>query len=108
MSREFTTDEVRDRFLDHIRGLIQYWSTVELNADHDSIEYRVSGVVHSLLTTLDGCSLELPGFIVAPCPHQSDKQFYLDKGENWYPENHDSKVSADIGGYLHELLYKQS
>ena len=107
MSRELTTDEVRDRFLDHVRGLIEYWSTVELNGD-DSVEHRVSGVVHSLLVTLDGGSLGLPGFIVAPCPHQSDKQYYIDEGENWYPENHESQVNADIGGYLHELLYKKS
>lgn len=107
MSREFTTDEVRNQFLDHVRGLIEYWSTVDLDQQSDTVEYRVGGVVHSLLATLDGCSMVLPGFIVAPCPHEDDKQYNIDEGENWYPENHQSSVCADISGGLHELLYKK-
>ena len=110
MSHEYTTDEVRDNFMEHIRELIHYWSTIELPAtlhDDDLIKRRVSGVVHSLLVTLDGGSAALPGFIVAPCPHEDDRQYHIDEDEDYYPENHNSIVNADISGYLHELLYKK-
>ena len=106
MPREMTANEVRDAFMGHVRSLIDYWSDLPDDAckDRDPKSWRVSGVVHSVLALLDGASV-LPGFIVAPSPHPDDRQFHIDEGENWYPENRHADVKADIAGGVHELLY---
>ena len=101
-SREFTEDEIRQQFLDHVRVLVNYWDKEV--SEHTQTE-RLSGLAFSILTTIDGYSTGLPAFILAPCPHEDDKQFCINNEENYYPENHESRVKCDIAGELHELFY---
>jgi len=98
MSREKTVEEVREEFLEHIRGLVNYWDGVENYTTKDKLQ----GLAFSILTTLDGCT-DLPSFIVAPLPHKDDKQYKIEEDENYYPENHNIDVKCDIAGDLHEL-----
>jgi len=100
MSREYTTDEVRDKLIKHIIHLVDYWDGIEKETSKEKLE----GLAFSILSMLDG-SGELPAFIVAPCPHMDDKEYHQENGENWYAENHNSDVKGDIGGYLHECLH---
>jgi hypothetical protein len=107
MSRELTADEVQRAFLDHVWRLISYWasehgSNVDLGLP---ARERLSGFAHSLLVAIDGASANLPAFILAPEPHPDDRQYCIDEGENWWPENRDVELNADISGGLHELLY---
>lgn len=103
MSREKTEEEVRDEFLNHIRGLVVYWNKVD---DRDC-EEKLSGLAFSILAALDGCSGGLCGFIVAPSPHEDDKQYHIDEGRNYYAENYNSDVKCDIAGGLHDLFYEK-
>lgn len=105
---ELTHDQVRDKFLKHIKGIVHYWANTPLK-ENDTIQYRCEGVAFSILSMLDGCSNGMPSFIVAPCPHPEDKQFHIDEdGDNakWFPENHESDVNCDISGGLHELFHQ--
>lgn len=99
---EYTTEEIRDQFLDHVRSLIEYWDKV----DKQTTKEKLSGLAFSLLVTIDGDSA-LPGFILAPCPHENDKQYHIDNNEKYYPENHETNVRGDISGFLHESLYQK-
>jgi len=102
MSRELTKEEVRTKFLKHVWGMIEYWDTM---VGEKTSGEKLSGLTHSILAAIDGCSTDLPGFILAPSPHESDKQYLIDNDEDYFPENHENDVNADIGGCLHELLY---
>ncbi len=99
--RELTVEEVRNKFLKHCRLLVDYWDKVE---DRTTKE-KISGAIFSVLAMLDGSNIDLPGFIVAPRPHENDKKFCKKEGENWYPENHKSNIKCDIGGSLHEMFH---
>lgn len=102
-SRQMTNEEVREAFLDQVRMMIGYW---EHEDRVPSVHDKLWGLAHSILVILDGGSGNLPGFIVAPNPHPSDRPFNESKGENWWPENHEEDIQCDIGGSLHELLHK--
>lgn len=93
---ELTEEEVREKFLRHVWGLVEYWGKVE-GADN-----RLEGLAFSILTALDGAALSLPAFIVAPYPHPEDKAYHQGEGEDWYPENDSAKVNGNISGSLHE------
>lgn len=101
MSREKTVEEVREEFLAHVKVLIEVW-----NKNDMSKEECLSGLAFSILSTIDGSSMALPAFILAPLPHESDKEYHMEDDENYYAENHNSNVKCDISGYLHELFYK--
>ena len=103
MSKEKTVDEVRNEFLLHIKTLINYW---EKEPTQNTVKDRLSGLAFSILVAIDGCAMGLPSFILAPLPHEDDKQFNIDEENNFYPENHNSNVNCDISGCLHELFYK--
>lgn len=110
--REYTVDEVRDMFMDHVRNMITYWQKAPYREEFHHLnesesDWRVSGVVHSILCALDGCSMNLPGFILAPAPHPDDREYNKTNNCNWFPENN-IPINCDIGGYLHELLYQPS
>lgn len=100
--RELSRDEVQKKFLDYVRNCIDWWEhETRVTSIHDKLE----GLAFSIMVALDGEST-LPGFIVAPRPHQEDKAYNISNEENWYPENHhlDELIRADIGGNLHEQL----
>lgn len=98
--RQFTEQEVRKQFLDHIHYLVDYWNV----ADRETTKEKLNGLAFSILACLDGES-EFPGFIVAPTPHEDDKQYHIDNNENYYPENN-VDVECDIAGSLHDEFYK--
>jgi hypothetical protein len=103
--REYTPEEVKQHFLDHIWEMIEYWDKLKPRTGARSQRERLEGLAFSLLVTLDGCSGGMPGFIVAPSTHESDKEYHKEQGENWYPQNNDAKVNCDIGGTLHDDFY---
>lgn len=103
ITKEYTKDQVTENFLQNIKGLCRYWNRIE---DQNTIE-KLEGLAFSILSCIDGCSGAMPGFILAPLPHEDDKQFHIDEeDEFYYPQNHESKVNCDIAGGLHELFYK--
>ncbi len=77
--RAYTPEEVREQILTHMRGIAKYWATV----DHRPCIEKVEGAMFSVLTMLDGAT-DLPAFDLTPCPHESDKDYYIKNGENWY------------------------
>ena len=99
-SREFTTEEVREKFMINVRMLIDYWDKV----DEITSKEKIEGFAHSLLATIDGSSANLPAFVLAPAPHESDKEYNISNNENFYADN--EYVKCDIAGGLHDLLYK--
>lgn len=104
---ELTRDEIREEFLNMCRNAIRYWSTVDVDPpkEYSEVEWRVSGVVHSVLAAIDGCSLAVPSFSLVPDPHPDDKKYAIQNDLDWYPQNH-VEHQVNISGGLHELLHK--
>jgi hypothetical protein len=103
MSREKVSDEIAAELIENIRELISFWESTE----NSSLE-KLNGLAFSILVALDGCSDNIPSFIIAPSPHPEDKQYNIERGNNYYPENHELEdyVNGDIGGSLHELFIR--
>ena len=99
-SREYTTEEIREQFINHVRDLIDYWD----KTDRETSKEKLEGLAFSLLATIDGSSVDLPAFILATAPHECDKQYHINNNENYYPEN---QSDSNIAGFLHELFYKK-
>lgn len=102
-SREYTEDEVKEQFLDHIRMLVNYWDN---ETSKQTQTERLKGLAHSILSTIDGCSDSLPAFILAPLPREEDKQDAIDNDENYYPQNQELDVKCDIAGGLRNIFFK--
>lgn len=102
-SREITKEELQAQFIDHIWAMIDYW---ERDSRAPTTADKLEGVAFSILTVLHG-GTGLPAFIVAPCPHPSDKAYLTDQGENYYADNHEADVACDIAGGLHEEFYRR-
>ena len=108
MEQEYSTDEVMEQLIGHIYDLVEYWNKVP---QQDTKE-KLAGLAFSILSTLDGSSLALPCFIVAPDPHPEDKQYHQSQGENWYPENNELpgapgvelQIQGNLGGCLHDAF----
>lgn len=100
--RQKTEEEVRKEFLAHVRHLVEYWHDVD---DRDPKD-KLNGLAFSIMSAIDGCSVDLPAFILAPFPHKDDKKYNVGKKKNYYPENNKSNVKCDIAGSLHDQLYK--
>lgn len=101
MSKEYTKEEVRQKFLELVWNCIDCWYHLPGKTCLD----RMEGLAFGMLVILDG-GTSLPGFIVAPSPHPEDKEYLKDQGENWFPENHESLINCDIAGGLHEVFHK--
>jgi len=94
--RPVTPEELRDEILDHMRWLVKYWATVNGPA---SAEERIDGALFSTLVMFDGCSTTLPAFDLVAKTHPEDKQFHVDRGENWIEDE------TRISDMLHERWY---
>lgn len=103
MCREKTEKEIRAEFIEHICEICWYWDGVE---NTSSIE-KIIGAIFSTLVMLDGESLGIPSFIVAPCPHKDDKEYMIKHGEDYYPYNNPKDIKANISGELHEIFMQR-
>ncbi len=101
-SREKTAEEIKAEFLNHIRYLVKYWN----DAPDRDCEGKLNGLAFSILGAIDGVTVGLPGFILAPLVHEDDKEYDIERGNDYYPENHDSDVKCDISGDLHDSFYE--
>ena len=92
--RAYTPDEVRTKLLEHFKALVDYWG----NPQYGDERRRMEGLVFSICTALDGCSMGLPAFLVTPMPHEDDEAYHRDQGENWFPTD-----QPDLG-MLHDHI----
>lgn len=97
MSRAKTEEEVKDEFLSHIRSLVEYWSKLP----DISNKHRCDGVAFSILTLIDG-SASMPAIDLHISPHEDDKAYHIENGENYYETN---MMFNDCA--LHEEFYKK-
>lgn len=104
MSREFTREEVQDKFLTQVEAYVKYWSSQEGKSKEEALR----GLAFSLLVILDGGSMNLPGFHVIPMSSEEDRAYYIENNMNYYPEFDGDEVDCcDIAGGLHEIIYKR-
>ena len=98
--KEYSREEVREILLKKIKECIWYWEKRDT-----STKNKLSGLAFSILTVLDGDTLELPKFIVAPDPQPEDKDYCIRRYKNWFPEN-ENDINCDLGGSLHEFFHE--
>lgn len=102
MSHGYTPEEGRQLFLDHLRWLVTYWDR-ELATGRIATPTRaLTGLLHSILVMVDGCSDRMPAFRILAEPHPDDEAFCKGEGENWWPDGLDITESV----HLHDLLYR--
>ncbi len=109
MSRQFTQEEVQEKFLNHLWDLVKYWETVEStpiptdpNPKPKTTRDRLEGLAFSILAMLDGCAVTMPAFEIYPAPHPEDKQYCKDNKEDWWPQLED-EVTVHGNEMLHDL-----
>jgi len=107
--RQYTPKEIERQFIEHVSGLVDHWSQTDFSSapslvarSGNEATARCDGLAFSILAALDGSSMGVPAFVVAPTTHETDQSFNVRHGENWYPSNHDVEINADIGGGLHD------
>jgi len=103
-SKEITRDEARYLLLTHLASLVDYW---ENESRATESKKKLEGLLFSVLSALDGCSCGLPGFMLIPSLHESDKEYAIENHYDYYP--HLDKLpegTYDIGGSLHEQIHK--
>jgi hypothetical protein len=115
MPEQYSQEEVRDRFLGHLRAIVDYWGDVaeydKATDTHQTIRSRLSGLAFSFLTMLDGVSMDMPAFEIYPSPHPEDKEYRREQDEDWWPPLEESvlqlREDASVHGehMLHDLWH---
>lgn len=98
MSRAYTEEEVRDMFLDHVRNLVSYW---EREQRAPTAREKLEGLAFSIMNIFDG-STDLPAFDIVADPHEDDKEFHIEEGNNWFEPG---TIINDC--MLHELIFER-
>lgn len=73
-----------------------------LRTPEEEIRYRCDGVAFTILSTLDGSSLDLPAFNLVPAPAEEDQAYYEENGENWFDPN------TVLDFTLHEYYHRRT
>ena len=94
--RAKTPDELRDELLEHMHQLARYWASVP---EAKTLLERIEGALFSTLSMLDGCSINITSFDLVARPHPEDKQFHIDRGENWIEEG--TAISCSLHEHWH-------
>lgn len=92
--RPHTAAEVRQKIIEHVSGMVDYWHCAENKSELEKLE----GLAFSFFTMLDGMTTALPAFELYPAPHPSDQEDAVERGENWY----DSDVEVTDNTMLHD------
>ena len=107
MSKELSKEEIRDIFLEQIIRSIDE----NTNSDEPT-EKKLYALAFSILAMIDGMRgyiknwvpVNIPLFILAPCPYKEDREYNIDRGEDYYPDNDDTKILCNISGELHDYF----
>jgi hypothetical protein len=89
-ARAYTPDEMRQILLLYFRTMVRYWATIKISPEdlakmnESDIEYRLSGLVFSMLNVFDGTANGLPAFDIRPVPHPDDQADAVQNGRNWF------------------------
>lgn len=102
MPRQKTREEVKKEFIREINSMVLYWEKQE----NFSTKEKLEGLTYSILGILDGCA-SIPAFIVAPNPMPEERQSFIEKGEDFFPENFYIRIKSDISGDLKDVYFEQ-
>lgn len=94
--RAYTTEEVRDKILSHMHNLVKFWAHESRVTD---VEVKLDGLAFSILSMLDGCSINLPAFNLVPDPHPDDMEYHRENGDNWFEP---TPLSFPLHEYWHQ------
>lgn len=97
MTKMKSAEDVREDFLDTIREIALFWASLPEKTDIE----KCKGTAFSILNIFDGTHGYLPAMDIVLSPHESDKDYNISQGEDWYEKG---MVINDC--MLHELFYK--
>jgi hypothetical protein len=97
--RAKTVEEVRAEFIQRVKAIANHWATEQ---EPMSLKFRCDGVASSILALIDGAYLGFPAIDMMAAPHDEDKEFSIENGENWYEKN---QVFNDC--QLHEMFHSK-
>lgn len=81
MSREITKEEARQKFLEAVARIVKYWHELPGKTAQEKVE----GCAFSILVLLDGGHGMMPGYSLIPITAESDKDYHIKQGSNYYP-----------------------
>ncbi len=102
----FTREEMRDKLLTKFSTILDYWLD---ESRAETVEDRMEGMMHSVLSTLDGSAADMPGFLLIPNVTPADDKYHRQNGEKHAPPITDDTTigdAIDVGGVLHELWHR--
>ncbi len=70
--RQTTSEEIQDLFIGHLWAQIHYWAQEERAR---TVKEKLSGLVFTLLGTLDGASPDMPAFYLIPTGHHANPDY---------------------------------
>lgn len=101
-AKEITRDEARYLLLKHLASLVNYWDN---ESRATTSKEKLEGLLFSTLVALDGGACGLPGYMLIPSTHDSDKEYATEKGYDYYPHcDNLPEGTYDVGGALHEQI----
>lgn len=101
-SKIYTREEGAKLFVQKVSTLVDYWKKVESAPEGKSVsDFRVEGVAHSILATIDGCSVDMPAYKLVPV---QDVSTIEDSLMHNIPVH---EIDTDIAGGLHTILHKE-
>jgi hypothetical protein len=103
--RAYTSAELRDMFLHEVRTIATYWARLPARDPADgkpmTVEDRCNGVAFSILATLDGSTIGIPGIDLVFQPHEEDKEYHIKNGANWI------EPGSVVSTMLHEHFHRR-
>lgn len=78
----YSEKEVKDMFLKKIKSITNYWSNYEAKSNKE----RCEGVAFSILSLIDGCSIDFPAIDMRLAPYPDDKQCHIDNDEDYFEQ----------------------
>lgn len=77
--RPYTKEELRENLIHHIYHLIRYWDNKPISSKD-----KLEGLGHSILSTIDGCNVAVPGsYKLVTDPHPDDKEYCISHNLNY-------------------------
>jgi hypothetical protein len=86
----YTSEEVRAKLFNHMKGLVNYWSeepTLQFHKQHfPDVQSRMLGLCHSILVMLDGEAADIPQIELVIRPQPEDKEYHTSHGEKYFKD----------------------